>query len=182
MGGCPASPGHRAGGPKILQSWHNVAVFRRLLDRLRGLLITDDPPWRLALAVAVGVFISCTPTFGFQTLIALAVAWLARLNRAATVTGVWINLPWVTPFVYAGALKLGGVMLPDASGVPGFWQMLILGTTVVGAGAAVVAWVVCFSALSWQRRARRGTGAGAPAATSEATGDTRPAREREPAA
>ena len=142
------------------QPWHNEAVIRRLLERIRGLLLTDDPPWRIALAVAIGVFISCTPTFGFQTIIALAVAWLARLNRAATVTGVWINLPWVTPFVYAGALKLGSVMLPDASGIPGFWQMLILGTTIVGAGAAIVTWVVCFSALSWRRRAMRGNGRG----------------------
>ena len=159
-----------------------MAVFHRLLDRLRALLITDDPPWRLALAVAVGVFISCTPTFGFQTIIALAVAWVVRLNRAATVTGVWINLPWVTPFVYAGAIKLGGVMLPGASGVPGFWQMLLLGTTVIGAAAAVVTWVVCFSALSWRRRATRDKRAGGPAAASEAPVAIAPGRGREPAA
>src|SRR5688572_29744790 len=101
-------------------SWQNKMVLRRLVDRARGVLQLDDPPWRIALALAVGVFISCTPTFGFQTLLAILVATATRLNRAATVTGVWLNLPWVTPFVYAGALKLGQVLLPDLGGVRGF--------------------------------------------------------------
>lgn len=136
-------------------------VRRRLFERLHALLHLDDPPWRIALALAVGVFISCTPTFGFQTLLALLVAAVARLNRAATVTGVWINLPWVTPFVYAGALKLGGVVLRDVSGFGGFWAMLLVGTTIVGTAAAVVTYLVSFGALSWRRRARpRGAGAG----------------------
>jgi len=129
-------------------------VLRRLFDRFRGLLQLDDAPWRIALALAVGVFISCTPTFGFQTLLALLIATVARLNRAATVTGVWINLPWVTPFVYAGALKLGGAVLSDQTGMSGFWLMLLVGTTIIGAGAAVVTYCVSYGALSWRRRKR----------------------------
>jgi uncharacterized protein (DUF2062 family) len=129
-------------------------VLRRLLDRARGVLQLDDPPWRIALALAVGVFISCTPTFGFQTLLALLVATVARLNRAATVTGAWLNLPWVAPFVYAGALKLGELLLPDRTGIGGFWQMLLLGTTIVGIGAAIVTYCISFGALSWRRRQR----------------------------
>jgi len=134
-------------------------VLRRLFDRFRGLLQLDDAPWRIALALAVGVFISCTPTFGFQTLLALLIATVARLNRAATVTGVWINLPWVTPFVYAGALKLGGAVLSDQTGMSGFWLMLLVGTTIIGAGAAVVTYCVSYGALSWRRRKRARPGA-----------------------
>jgi uncharacterized protein (DUF2062 family) len=137
-------------------------VLRRLFDRFRGLLQLDDAPWRIALALAVGVFISCTPTFGFQTLLALLIATVARLNRAATVTGVWINLPWVTPFVYAGALKLGGAVLPDQTGMSGFWLMLVVGTTIIGAGAAVVTYCVSYGALSWRRRKRARAAASGP--------------------
>ena len=137
-------------------------MLRRLLDRFRGLLQLDDAPWRIALSLAVGVFISCTPTFGFQTLLALLIATVARLNRAATVTGVWINLPWVTPFVYAGALKLGGVILPDQTGMSGFWLMLLVGTTIIGATAAVVTYIVSYGALSWRRRKRMRAGAPPP--------------------
>ncbi|MBM3221349.1 MAG: DUF2062 domain-containing protein [Candidatus Rokubacteria bacterium] len=131
-------------------SWQNEVVLRRLLDRLTGLLRLDDPPWRIALALAVGVFISCTPTPGLQTIIALVVATLVRLNRAATVTGVWLNLPWVMPFVYAGALKVGAAVVPDHAA--GFWVMLVVGTTIVGAVAAIVTYCVSFGALSWTRR------------------------------
>jgi uncharacterized protein (DUF2062 family) len=127
-------------------------VLGRLLDRARPVLRLDDPPWRIALALAVGVFISCTPTFGFQTLLAIIVATVSRLNRAATVTGVWINLPWVTPFVYAGAIKLGQVLMPDLSGIRGYWLWLLVGTTIVGAAAGLVTYFVSFGALSWQRR------------------------------
>jgi uncharacterized protein (DUF2062 family) len=137
-------------------------VLRRFFDRFRGLLQLDDAPWRIALALAVGVFISCTPTFGFQTLLALLIATIARLNRAATVTGVWINLPWVTPFVYAGALKLGGVVLPEQTGMSGFWLMLLVGTTIIGAGAAVVTYCVSYGALSWRRRKRARDAASGP--------------------
>ena len=145
-------------------------MLRRLLDRLRGVLRLDDAPWRIALSLAVGVFISCTPTFGFQTLLALALATVARLNRVATVTGVWINLPWVTPFVYAGALKLGGTLLPDRSGTAGFWLMLLVGTTVIGVVAAGVTYCVSYGALAWRRRR-------VVTAAERASGDADSARE-----
>jgi len=127
-------------------------VLRRLLERARGVLQLDDPPWRIALALAVGVFISCTPTFGFQTLLALVVAAVTRLSPAAMVTGTWLHLPLVAPFVFAGALKLGQLLLPDLTGVGGFWLWLIVGTTIVGVGAALVTYFVSFGALSWRRR------------------------------
>jgi uncharacterized protein (DUF2062 family) len=134
-------------------------VFRRLADHARGVLQLDDPPWRIALALAVGVFISCTPTFGFQTLLAIFVATITRLNRAATVMGVWVNLPWVTPLIYAGALKLGQLLLPDLSGVGGFWVWLLVGTTIVGVAAGLVTYFVCFGALAWRQRRRAAQGA-----------------------
>lgn len=125
-----------------------------LTERLRRVFRLDDPPWRIALALAVGVFVSCTPTLGFQTVLALAVAWLTRLNRAAVVAGVWINLPWVTPFVYAGALWLGAFVLSHRPGFGGFWLMLLVGTTIIGVAAGIVTYLVSYGALSWQRRKR----------------------------
>ena len=64
-------------------------IRRAFIARLGAVLRLDDPPWRVALALAVGVFISCTPFYGLQTVLSLAVATIFRLNRAVTVTGAW---------------------------------------------------------------------------------------------
>lgn len=127
---------------------------RQAAARLTALLPHDEKPWKVALALAVGVFISFTPFWGFQTLLALAVAWISGLNRAMTLAGTWINLPWFAPFVYAGAVKLGAWLLPDLSGLAGLSAWLMLGTTALGLAAAVLTWVIAWAIIR-ARRARR---------------------------
>jgi uncharacterized protein (DUF2062 family) len=130
------------------------ASARALRERFVALLHLDDPPWRVALALAVGVFISFTPFLGFQTLLALLVAAVARLNPAVVVTGTWLNLPWFMPFVYAGALKLGAWLLQDLRGFADWSLALLIGTTLLGFGAAVITYVVAFGIMRrrWRRR------------------------------
>jgi uncharacterized protein (DUF2062 family) len=127
---------------------------RQAAARLAALLPHDESPWKVALALAVGVFISFTPFWGFQTLLALLVAWIGRLNRTVTVAGTWMNLPWFAPFIYAGALKLGAALLPDLSGVAGISAWLLLGTTAMGFVAGVLTWVIAWAIIR-TRRARR---------------------------
>ncbi len=155
-------------------------TLRQLAARFRALLHVDDPPQRIALGLAVGVFISCTPFLGLQTLLAILVAMLFRLNRAATVTGVWINLPWFAPIVYGAALKVGGLLVPDPGGVRDAWLAylmehpgalrwrdiltllqevslpLLVGTVVIGVAAGLLTYVVAFGVIS-MRRSRRAT-------------------------
>ena len=133
------------------------ASARALRERFVALLHLDDPPWRVALALAVGVFISFTPFLGFQTLLALLVAAVARLNAAVVVTGTWLNLPWFMPFVYAGGLKLGAWLLRDLHSF-GDWSLaLLIGTTLLGFVAAVVTYVVAFGVMRRRSRRRRST-------------------------
>jgi uncharacterized protein (DUF2062 family) len=127
--------------------------------RLAALFHIDDSPWRTALALAVGVFISFTPFWGFQTVLALLTATVFRLNRGVTVLGTWLNLPWFAPFVYAGAVKLGALLLPDLSGIAAWSVWLLVGSMTIGFGAAVVTWVVAFGVMRVrQRRQARATG------------------------
>lgn len=153
-------------------------MSRRLAARLREVLHLDDPAPRLALALAVGVFIGCTPFWGLQTVLSLAVALVFRLNRLATVAGTWLNLPWIAPLVYGAALRIGTLIVPDPSGTRGAWLAyllehparvgwhdvrvllteislpLLIGTTVVGLVAAAVTYVVALRLITARRRAR----------------------------
>jgi uncharacterized protein len=130
------------------------ASARALRERFVALLHLDDPPWRVALALAVGVFISFTPFLGFQTLLALLVAAVARLNAAVVVTGTWLNLPWFMPFVYAGGLQLGAWLLRDLRGLADWSLALLIGTTLLGFGAAIITYLIAFGIMRrrWRRR------------------------------
>jgi uncharacterized protein len=88
-----------------------VFSWRHLRERATHVLHLDEEPARLAAGMAVGVFIGLTPFYGLHTLLALAAAYVFRLNKAATITGAWLNLPWFAPFVYAFCLRLGEAVL-----------------------------------------------------------------------
>jgi uncharacterized protein (DUF2062 family) len=129
--------------------------WRQWRARLGAQLQLDDSPWRTALALAIGVFISFTPLWGFQTLLALLVATVFRLNRGITVTGTWLNLPWFAPFVYAGAVKLGALLLPDLSGLAGLSAWLFVGTTALGLAASILTWIVAYGIMRARQRRRQ---------------------------
>ena len=152
--------------------------FGGLAAGFRELLHLDDPPRRLAVALAVGVFVSCTPFWGLQTVLAVVLAAVFRLNRAATVLGTWLNLPWFAPFVYGAAIKIGFVVTPrlgeaDAASLDlllsnpgalswstvGSWLRgssvpLLVGSTIVGLVAGVATYAIALATLA-RRRARR---------------------------
>lgn len=145
-------------------------------SRLHALFQLDDPPWRIALALALGVFIGCTPFWFFQTLLALVLATVFRLNRVATVTGAWLNLPWIAPFVYGAALKVGTLIVPgqDAAAAEAVGRLLgghdafdweealeilretsialLAGTTIVGLVAAIATYLIALNVIRARRR------------------------------
>src|SRR5437870_11827563 len=111
-------PGDRGGpgGGRPVAAEALTRVRRAFVARLSAMLRLDDPPWRVALALAIGVFLSWTLFYGLQTVLSLAVATIFRLNKAVTVTGTWLNLPWVAPGVEGFALRIGAVVMPELHG------------------------------------------------------------------
>lgn len=151
----------------------------KLFDRLQLLGRLDGPPQRIAAALALGVFISCTPLYGVQTVLALLLAALFRLNKTATVLGTWLNLPWFAPFVYGAGLKVGARVLAEvrdqeaeslailfgqplhlsldnlAAVLPDLSLALVIGTTLVGLVAAGVTYLVAFGVMRRRRAGAR---------------------------
>ncbi len=84
------------------------ANYRELLKKIVAL---DDPPHKIALSFAVGVYISISPFFGFHTILAIAVSFIFKLNKLATITGSWMNNPWTLAPVYYVDFKIGSILI-----------------------------------------------------------------------
>jgi uncharacterized protein (DUF2062 family)/trans-aconitate methyltransferase len=62
---------------------------------------------RAAAAVFLGIFIGIVPIYGFQTLAAVGVALLFRLNKPLTVAATFINNPLLLPLIIFSSVELG---------------------------------------------------------------------------
>lgn len=64
-------------------------------------------PAHAAAAVFIGIFIGIVPIYGFQTLAAIGLALLFRLNKPLTVACTFINNPLLLPFIIFSSVELG---------------------------------------------------------------------------
>ena len=85
-----------------------VAWLRARFDALKA---EHSSAARLGVAVGVGVFCGLSPLLGFQTLLALGLAWLLRLNKLAVMLGLQISAPPLTPLVVLAEIQLGELIV-----------------------------------------------------------------------
>lgn len=129
------------------------------IARLRGVLTIKDTPHRIAIAVALGVFIGISPLLGAHTLLGLAVAWVFRLNRLTVLTGVYVTNPWSVVPIYTFSIWVGMVILGTDRVLPDIdWESasmfsvlndmryilmpFVVGTIAVGFVSAVLIYVI----------------------------------------
>ncbi len=74
---------------------------------LTPLLKEGLDPGPAAAAVFLGIFIGIVPIYGFQTLAAVGVAFLFRLNKPLTVAGTFISNPLFQPLIIFSSVELG---------------------------------------------------------------------------
>jgi uncharacterized protein (DUF2062 family) len=118
-------------------------------------------PGRAAAAVFLGIFVGIVPIYGLQTLAAVGLALLFRLNKPLTVAGTLISNPVFLPFIIFCSVELG-CLLRNGSFQPlklsalvsarthinkeqlFIWMIgsVALGILVGGIGAAITAVVV----------------------------------------
>lgn len=84
---------------------HNIREFIERAKTLQG-----DPHY-VAMGMAIGVFISITPTVPFHTIIAVALAFILKGSKPAAAIGVWFCNPITIPFFYLGSYQTGMFIL-----------------------------------------------------------------------
>jgi glycosyltransferase involved in cell wall biosynthesis len=95
----------------------NGEIKKIILDEV---LRNKDSNATIAKSVGFGVFMGIFPVWGFQMLIAVAIAIPLKLNKAVTLIAANISIPPFIPFILyfsflTGALLLGGSALPELS-------------------------------------------------------------------
>tara|TARA_Y100000991_G_C21844378_1_gene293772 strand:+ start:274 stop:717 length:444 start_codon:yes stop_codon:yes gene_type:complete len=88
--------------------------FRKILSLLRR---QNGSPFFNAKGLAIGVFSGCFPFFGFQTLLGVFFAKLARGNIFLAAIGTWISNPLTYVPLYYFNYKVGSIVLNNSSDI-----------------------------------------------------------------
>jgi uncharacterized protein (DUF2062 family) len=81
----------------------------RTPELLRRLMTEQLEPGRAAAAVWLGIAFGIIPIYGLQSVVALALATVLRLNRPLTFAATFINNPLLQPLLVIGSLQLGSL-------------------------------------------------------------------------
>lgn len=142
---------------------------RYIKDRIRTILKLNDPPHKLALAFALGVFVAFSPTIGLHIISCITLAWIFRLSKFVILTASFINNPWTIVPLYGFCIWLGVKITGAAVAVPHIaWNDLsianaygilkpylwpyVAGTLLVGSVAAVVSYFLFYGAVVRYRK------------------------------
>jgi len=82
-----------------------------LKERFTLLFRIKDTPHRISLAFSLGVFIGMSPLLGIHTVLGILVASFFRLNRLATIVGVYVTNPWTIVPIYTFSTWVGAKCL-----------------------------------------------------------------------
>lgn len=124
---------------------HGIAAVRRFV--IYHVLHADDPPHRLALGAALGMFVAFTPTLGFQMVLVVFLATIFRANRAVGLPIVWITNPATCVTIYYACYVVGRAI----SGRPAVgWQWWReLAQPPEGWWASIVFYWTRFADVAW---------------------------------
>lgn len=84
---------------------------RVILRALRDALSLEGTPREKAKAVAFGIFIAFTPTYGLHTLTVVFFSWIFRLRFTLVLLASWLNNPWTLVPIYTSSYIVGRVLL-----------------------------------------------------------------------
>lgn len=139
-----------------LDAWLGRAPkFRRFVHRLRT---EGSGPYRETAAIALGVFVGCTPFYGLHLAICWVLAIALGLNRLKVYLAANLSNPIIAPFLLFAQVQIGawlrhGRMHPlrvETVAAVSPWSFgldLIVGSAVVGALMATVAAALTYAVV-----------------------------------
>jgi uncharacterized protein (DUF2062 family) len=77
---------------------------------LRVIRLAENPH-KVALGVAVGVFVSWTPLLGLHNLLIILICWLLGASILAGLAAALVGNPWTFPLMWWGSYELGNRLL-----------------------------------------------------------------------
>jgi len=158
--------------------WPRRSFVRSFRYMGKRIVRISGSPHAIALGLAIGVYASFTPFFGFHIIIAILIAWGVSANIAAAAIGTAFSNPLTMPFIFAMTYALGRVVLRvfwnvgdegDPVSFGEFFTMLeeydfssirlvffqtLVGSLILGAAVALMAYFIVFYATWRFRRAR----------------------------
>ena len=87
--------------------------FREMIRK--HLLSPDESNFKKSASIALGIFMGIAPVWGWQMVIALALAIMLKLNKAITLVASNISIPPAIPFILFGSYLTGGLVLGNQS-------------------------------------------------------------------
>ena len=124
--------------------YKRVINYKKILSLFRQ---KNANPFFNAKGLAIGVFSGCFPFFGFQTLLGVFFAKLAKGNIVLAAIGTWISNPFTYIPLYYFNYKVGSIFIRNSTninierdlGINDLWEQgsifsikLILGSFLVG--------------------------------------------------
>ncbi len=170
------------GAPKTTKSrWRQFV--HGLMRTLRGALLLQDTPHRIAIGCACGIFTAPLPMLG-QTFLAMLLARLARGNVIASVPWSWMSNPFTTLPIFYGCYRVGMLITPGDWSLVSFQRMteivdkfnhlsiadgissgyavvvdifvpMLVGGVLVGGVSAVIGYLVIIRAVALMQERRR---------------------------
>ena len=130
--------------------------FKKILSLFRH---QNGSPFFNAKGLAIGVFSGCFPFFGFQTLIGVFFAKIAKGNIVLAAIGTWISTPFTYVPLYYFNYRVGSIFLNTSSNkiiekslaIDDLWKegrifslKLLLGSSFVGILLALICGSIAF--------------------------------------
>ena len=121
---------------------------------------TRDSNKKIALSVSLGIFMGITPLWGYQMIVAFALAHFLKLNKAIALVAANISIPPIIPFILYGSYRTGGLILGKSTDLlditfdtvkHNLFQYLI-GSFVFAAVCAVIFGIITYLLLDIFRR------------------------------